>query len=161
MAQRTRKTVKRDELDQATLLVDIGFDATFKAGLGVVPTPGMTGVQALVDTGAGESCIDSALAAQLNLPIVDKRIVSGVHGSQEVNVHLAQVRVPALDMIILGAFAGVHLAAGGQPHRALIGRTFLRRFTMVYEGHTGTVTISSPEAPASPSASSPSSQPSA
>jgi hypothetical protein len=26
-------------------------------------------------------------------------------------------------------------------HRALIGRTFLQQFTMVYEGRTGTVTI--------------------
>lgn len=35
----------------------------------------------------------------------------------------------------------IDLAAGGQAHLALIGRTFLRNFTMVYEGRTGTVTI--------------------
>lgn len=102
----------------------------------------MTGINALVDTGAMESCIDSLLAAQLGLPIVDRRKVSGVHGSQEVNVHLAQVHVPSLKVTIYGAFAGVHLAAGGQAHNALIGRTFLRNFTMVYEGRTGTVTLS-------------------
>ena len=129
-----------------TVLVDIGFDENFKPDEGGVPVPGITGVQALIDTGAGESCIDSTLAAQLNLPIVDKRVVSGVHGAQEVNMHLAQVRVPSLNSNILGAFAGVHLSAGGQPHRALIGRTFLKNFMMVYEGHTGTVIISSPPA---------------
>jgi hypothetical protein len=43
----------------------------------------------------------------------------------------------------LRLLCGVDLAAGGQIHRALIGRTFLRRFTMVYEGETGTVTLSS------------------
>src|SRR5205823_6239775 len=97
----------------------------------------------LVDTGASESCIDSLLAAQLNLPIVDRRPTSGAHGSLEVNMHLAQVRIPALNFTIYGAFAGVRLAVGGQTHRALIGRTFLQRFTMVYEGRTGAVTISS------------------
>jgi hypothetical protein len=39
-------------------------------------------------------------------------------------------------------FAGVHLVTGGQIHWALIGRTFLQHYTMVYEGRTGTVTIS-------------------
>jgi hypothetical protein len=126
-----------------TLAVDIGFDQDYQLGQTTPPRPGITGINALVDTGAGESCIDSNLAAQLNLPIVDKRSVSGVHGSQEVNMHLAQVCVPNLRFTIYGVFAGVHLAAGGQVHLALIGRTFLRSFTMVYEGHTGTVTISS------------------
>jgi hypothetical protein len=132
------------------LLVDIGFDPDFKmedGPLAARPKPGVTAIRALVDTGAAESCIDSALAAELNLPIVDRRTVAGVHGSQEVNMHLAQVRVPALNMTIYGAFAGVHLAAGGQFHQALIGRTFLINFTMIYEGTTGTVTISSPVAP--------------
>lgn len=125
-----------------TLLVDIGFDPMYNPKSSKAPPPGMTGINALVDTGAMESCIDSLLAAQLGLPIVDRRKVSGVHGSQEVNVHLAQVHVPSLKVTIYGAFAGVHLAAGGQAHNALIGRTFLRNFTMVYEGRTGTVTLS-------------------
>ena len=42
-----------------------------------------------------------------------------------------------------GVFAGVHLQEGGQLPRALIGRTFLRRYKMVYEGLTGTVTLES------------------
>lgn len=126
-----------------TLFVDIGFDPNFKAQPPlVVPVAGIKGIQALVDTGAGESCIDSLLAGQLNLPIVDRRPISGVHGSQIVNMHLAQIHVPALAFTIYGAFAGVELAAGGQVHKALIGRTFLQSFTMVYEGLTGTVKIS-------------------
>ncbi len=43
-----------------------------------------------------------------------------------------------------GALAGVDLKAGGQTHNALLGRTFLRHFKMVYGGRSGTVTISSP-----------------
>ena len=133
------------EQNGPTICVDIGFDPSFQTTPPVRrATPGITGIRALVDTGAGESCIDSLLAAQLNLPIVNRRLVSGCHGSQEVNMHLAQVYFPALSFTIWGAFAGVHLAAGGQIHRALIGRTFLRRYKMVYEGQTGTVIISSP-----------------
>jgi predicted aspartyl protease len=125
-----------------TLLVNIGFDLAFDPNnLAVIPVPGITKVHALVDTGAMESCIDSALAAQLNLPIVDRRQISGVGGARTVTVHLAQVRVPSLNFTGYGAFAAVQLQAGGQGHVALIGRTFLQNFTMAYEGRTGTVTI--------------------
>jgi predicted aspartyl protease len=128
-----------------TIIVDIGFDPAHKADVAVTPppVPGLKGIHALVDTGATESCIDSLLAAQLNLPVIDKRTVAGVHGAHPVNVYLAQVHVPSLKFTISGRFAGVDLVAGGQPHKALIGRTFLRQFTMIYEGRTGTVTISS------------------
>jgi predicted aspartyl protease len=130
-----------------TLLVDIGFDESWNNGasLNTAPTPGITNINALVDTGATESCIDDFLAAQLKLPIIDKRPISGVGGEHEVNMYLAQIHIPSLKYTIYGAFAGVHLAAGGQPHQALIGRTFLNKFTMIYEGLTGTVTIKSPE----------------
>src|ERR1035437_1055782 len=112
-----------------TLAVNIGFDAGWNpATMGSVPTPGITGIHALVDTGASESCIDSLLATQLNLPVVDRRSIAGIGGSQEVNVYLAQVHIPALNWTIYGLFSGVHLAAGGQQHRALIGRTFLQGF---------------------------------
>jgi predicted aspartyl protease len=103
----------------------------------------MRGIQALVDTGATESCIDNLVGHDLGLPVVDRRPIAGVHGRKPVNIYLAQVHVPSLSFTIYGSFAGVDLAAGGQIHRALIGRTFLRRFTMVYEGETGTVTLSS------------------
>jgi hypothetical protein len=126
-----------------TLHVQIGFDPNFDVTavpLGVPNLPA-TIINALVDTGAGESCIDSALATTLNLPIVDRRVVSGAHGAGEVNVHLAHIYVPSLTFTIFGAFCAVDLAAGGQAHWALIGRTFLRHFTMIYHGRTGTVEL--------------------
>ena|ERR1700733_8644936 len=126
-----------------TLFVDVGFDPAFIPNpLAMpVPTPGMRGINALVDTGAQECCIDSLLASQLGLPIVDRRQISGVHGSHIASVHLAQVFVPSLAFVVYGAFVGVDLAAGGQAHSVLIGRTFLQFFTMVYEGRNGTVTL--------------------
>ncbi len=127
-----------------TLLADIGFDQNFKQDIpGARPIAGMAGINGLVDTGAVESCIDNSLAGQLNLPIIDRRHTSGAHGKHEVNVYLAQVHIPALGMTIDGAFSGVDLIMGGQKHGVLIGRTFLQYFTMVYEGKTGIVTLSS------------------
>lgn len=55
-----------------TLLVDIGFDPQWRlAKPPITPAPGISAVQALVDTGAAESCIDDLLASQLGLPIID------------------------------------------------------------------------------------------
>lgn len=131
-----------------TLLVNIGFDPNHDVTNPLaVPTAGIENVQALVDTGAAECCIDSLLAVQLNLPLINRRPISGVHGSHLANVYLAQVHVPLLQTTMNGAFAGVDLRAGGQIHGALIGRTFLRHFQMIYDGRTGTVILSNHRPP--------------
>lgn len=127
-----------------TLYVNIGFDPNFDMMTpkpSAPPIPGISNMPALVDTGALECCIDNLLAAQLNLPIVDRRQIAGVGGLHTVNVYLAQVHIPSLAFTVSGLFAGVDLKAGGQTHNALIGRTFLASFTMTYEGRSGTVTI--------------------
>lgn len=124
-----------------TLLVTIGFDKDWRTTSRTPPVAGMQRVEALVDTGASENCIDALVATQVGLPVVDRRPMGGVGGKHRVNMYLAQIHVPTLSLTIWGVFAGVALAAGGQTHKALIGRTFLKHFTMVYEGRTGTVTI--------------------
>lgn len=122
-----------------TLPVRIGFDPVYQQNSVGVPNLPKQLYPALVDTGAQESCIDSGLAAALQLPIVDRQTISGAHGAEEVNMHLGQIYVPALDFTTYGRFAGVHLTAGGQPHYALIGRTFLSRVYMSYDGGSGKV----------------------
>ena len=124
-----------------TLWVHIGFDPDFQPGTSSPDLPDVP-CPALVDTGATESCIDSALALDLDLPVVDRQTVSGVHGSNAVNFHLAQIYIPDLSHTEFGLFAGVHLTAGGQPHQALMGRTFLKNVLLMYDGTTGSVTIS-------------------
>lgn len=127
-----------------TLIVQIGFDPNYDSTATPLKAPTLPPDQiwALVDTGAMESCIDSDLAMRLNLPVIDRRQTAGAHGAKEVNVHLAHIHVPSLIFTIYGQFCAVDLAAGGQRHQALIGRTFLQNFTMVYEGRTGNVTLS-------------------
>jgi hypothetical protein len=82
------------------------------------------------------------LARKLLLAIVDRQQVGGVSGLKEVNMHLAHIHVPSLGFTLYGAFAGIDLVAGGQLHYALIGRTFLQHFKMIYNGQTGDVTLS-------------------
>jgi len=121
------------------LLVNIGFDPAYDPTAPLrLPNLPQVPINALVDTGATESCIDSTLAMNLNLPIADRRTVSGVHGAGEVNVHIGQIHIPSLAFTLYGPFAAVDLAAGGQSHLALIGRTFLAHFKMFYDGRTGT-----------------------
>jgi len=43
------------------------------------------------DTGATNSCITSELAKNLNLKSIQKAMVTGVHGAQEVNVYLVDI----------------------------------------------------------------------
>jgi predicted aspartyl protease len=129
-------------------MVDIGFDPAYVAGAGKIPNLTEKSVHALVDTGAEESFIDNDLAVRLNLPVVDKQHVSGSAGRHEVNVYLAQIHVPSITFTIYGRFGGVDLAAGGQRHHALIGRTFLKSFVMTYNGRTGAVELTFPDPPA-------------
>ena len=137
-------------IGQPEILVRFGPTMTIRIGLDpdavreTVPDLPDEEYQALVDTGAQESCIDSSVAVAMGLPVIDRRPVAGAHGSGEVNIHLAPLYVPALNVAIYGAFAGVHLHAGGQPHSALTGRTFPRHFTMTYNGETGSVILSGP-----------------
>lgn len=125
-----------------TIAVVIGIDPDYQPGAGRQPRLPPTRFPALVDTGAFESCIDAELAMALNLPVVSSRQVAGVGGPLVTNEYMAQIYLPELNFTILGPFAGVHLAAGGQPHYALLGRTFLRYFNMNYDGRTGAVVIS-------------------
>ena len=137
-----RFEVDPDRLEQCgpTIHVQISLDNIFDPSKERATNLPATSVPALVDTGANRSCIDSALAEKLKLWVVNRQPVGGVHGEQPANIHLAQIYIPDLDFSMSGLFAGVHLEAGGLPH-ALLGRDFLRNFTMTYEGRTGTVSI--------------------
>ena len=124
------------------LFVRIGFDTGFDPVSSSHPILPSNQLTALVDTGASASCIDSELAGALQLPILDRQQLAGIHGASEHDVCLAQIYIADLNFVLYGAFFAVHLALGGQPHYALIGRDFLRHFTMTYEGRTGLITVS-------------------
>lgn len=126
------------------LNVSIGQDFGFQSGLGVPPELSDMLFPALIDTGCRVSCIDANLAHEMDLPIVGDtpHPISGVLGSGEVDIFLAEITVPELQLTVAGRFPGVHLAAGGQPYGAIIGRDVLRNFAMMYDGRTDVVTLS-------------------
>jgi predicted aspartyl protease len=98
-------------------------------------------VEALIDTGAGDSCIDEDLAQQLQLPLIDHQEGSGIGGRETFNVYLGHVRIASLGYIQYGRFMGVKLQAGKQPHRALLGRTLFTELILVYDGRDGSVRL--------------------
>ncbi len=131
-----------------TLRVDIGFDPDYDAHRPrQLAHLAMPNVSALIDTGASISCIDSGVAMELQLPVINRTSVAGVGGLHQFNVHLAQIRAPELNFTFYGPFTGVDLAASGQQRIALIGRDFLSHFQMTYDGQSGRVTLTDPHAP--------------
>ena len=100
-------------------------------------------LNALIDTGASGNCIDEQLARSLLLPIVDFVPVSGIDGAKQRPRFLAVVHLPHLNHTIFGLFTGVSLIGGrnSPPYQVLLGREFLRNFSMVYTGQTGEVII--------------------
>lgn len=131
-----------------TVLVDIGFDPAFfgstlpsVSGATTAPVAvASVQVPALIDTGASESCIDEQLAQQLQLPLINTTVQSGIGGSIRLNMNLAHIAIPRV-VTEYGQFTGVHLQAGGQFHRALLGRRLLDDVLLVYDGRTGTVSM--------------------
>jgi predicted aspartyl protease len=134
-----------------TAWVEIAFNAEFFHPDGAVvqraianvhaqPLPSQL-VPALIDTGASDSCIDEDLAQQLQLPLIDRQHGSGIGGTESFNVYLGHIRIAALGFIQYGRFMGVRLAAGQQPHRALLGRTLLQGMLLVYDGRDGSVRL--------------------
>lgn len=123
-----------------TLLVDIGLKS--RGTPGARPDLSEKRVRALIDTGAGGDCIDDELARRLGLPVTDEGEISGVGGRQHAFIYTARVYVPTLDRLLFQPFTGVKLEEGGQWHRLILGRTFLRHYRMAYDGASGQVELS-------------------
>jgi hypothetical protein len=82
------------------------------------------------------------LARELDLPVTDKGEFGGVGGRHEALIYTARLYVPALDRLLFQSFTGVKLAEVQQIHRVILGRPFLRRYRMTYDGMTGEVELS-------------------
>jgi hypothetical protein len=126
-----------------TIQVDIGLRSRSPAG--EAPDLPQKRVKALIDTGAGGDCIDDALARRLKLPIHDEGEISGVGGRHHVYIYTARIYVPKLNKLLFQPFTGVKLNEGGQWHRVILGRSFLRQYKLAYDGHTGEVEIMEPD----------------
>ncbi len=97
---------------------------------------------ALIDTGASSTCIDSNVAQQLELPVVNVvNIASASHASSQQNVYPIQIEVVGLPISIEAPNA-IGAALNSQGLIALIGRDVLQHCTLFYNGITGAFTLS-------------------
>jgi predicted aspartyl protease len=119
--------------------VSVGLDPSWTRDLQRAPIAAKSRILALIDTGAQESAIDSTLAMELGLPVVNKRVVAGV-GKMRVDVGLAQVHVEGLRYTIEGHFALIPLAKH-IGYTVVLGRTFLRYCILIYDGKLGDVKL--------------------
>ncbi len=122
-----------------TLRVDIGLKSRSRPNQ--PPDLSKKDIKALIDTGAGSDCIDDDLAKSLKLPITDEGEISGVGGRHHAYIYTARLYIPSLKQLLFQPFTGVKLQQGDQWHGVILGRSFLRRYTLVYNGRDGSVLI--------------------
>jgi hypothetical protein len=103
------------------------------------PAGQVKNVNALIDTGASDSCIDNALAKSLSLKVIDCRPFGGVAGKADHDIYLGQIIVDNLRMQKNGRLVGVEM--GGTHTQMIVGRDFLDNLIMIYDGASGTVTL--------------------
>lgn len=123
-----------------TILVEVGLKSSTPPG--VRPDLPAKNVKALIDTGAGDDCIDDELARRLNLPAHDEGVISGVGGRHRALIYTARLYIPALGKLLFQPFTGVKLEEGEQWHRVILGRSFLRQYRLSYDGVSGQVELS-------------------
>ena len=103
------------------------------------PPLAVTGT-AVVDTGASRCCVEEAVLRQLQLQPMRRIIVRSPNGSRLQFVYLARLSfpgapIPAIEMAVIGVQLGSAQTIG------LIGRDFLRRCLLIYNGPAGSCTL--------------------
>ena len=96
---------------------------------------------ALIDTGAASTCVDETVAQKLGVSPIDVvRIASASHAQAEKSVYPVRLRLLGTTIEIAASRAiGVPLQPQG--FIALLGRDFLERFVLIYNGSAGEMTL--------------------
>ena len=114
------------------------------------PSP-LRRLRAIVDTGAQLGYyIDIETAKEIGLREIEGIRVptSSAAGLEEAPVYLAQLRIPALDVAARAVpVYSLDIRRMGVTFNFILGREFLRGFTMIYDGPTGGVTVEAARSP--------------
>lgn len=116
----------------------------------LVPPDGATEAQpqkgvAVIDTGAGRTCVDAEMAKRAGWPVIDTgRLSSVTHPDHEVPVFAGHLFCTTLQTNIhVDRWMGVNLRPddAALPVVALIGRDLLQQALFVYNGHDGSFSL--------------------
>ena len=129
----------------ATVKIRIGLDSEFKTDGKDPPNISAVEYNGHIDTGATRSCIDFSLAKNLGLPFKKREVVYTPGGKAHLDTYHAQVIISSMGVCIHGEFLGADFSASNDKCQALLGRDFLQDVNMVYNGITGSVTLSKQE----------------
>lgn len=101
---------------------------------------------ALIDTGAAVSVVDESAMMELGIPDVETILMQTAHGVAELRRYNASMSLPGLGLQNLP----LHLAPAGMVRTntnagadvlMLLGRDFLRRFVLTYDGPNSRITV--------------------
>jgi predicted aspartyl protease len=107
------------------------------------PSSAIVTGQALIDTGAGITCIDIDAATQLGAPIIDYvTMTSASHSGNVQPVYPVQLQIPGTGIAINAPRAVGFPLAASQGIIALIGRDILQYMVLVYNGVGGYISLS-------------------
>ncbi len=101
---------------------------------------------ALIDTGAAVSVIDESVVVDLAIPHVDTIAMQTVHGVAELRRYNASMSLPGLRLqhvpLILAPGGLVRAKTStGSDVLMLLGRDFLRRFVLTYDGPNSRIMV--------------------
>lgn len=105
-----------------------------------IPVPAPISGNALIDTGASNTCIDEDLAQRLGLPVIDLVHMVSASDSSQRNVYPAQITL--LGSLTVNVDRALSAALAQQNIIALIGRDVLQMCTLFYNGLSGEFTLS-------------------
>ena len=132
--------LQRGPVVQVTLGVGRAIDEQLLQQGVTLPAP-VSGL-ALIDTGATSTCIDDDAAQQLQLPAIDVvTVASASHASIQQSVHPVQIEVVGWP-ITFDAPRAIAAPLRSQGILVLIGRDVLQHTILVYNGPTGSFSLS-------------------
>ena len=107
----------------------------------VTPTDLAATGYALVDSGASCCCVEDAVLRRLQLQPIRRTAVRSPNGTRQQSVYIARLSfpgtpIPAVEMRVVG------VQLDDEQTIALVGRDFLRRCLLVYNGPMGSCTLS-------------------
>lgn len=106
-------------------------------GIGRPGDPAVVLLPALVDTGADMSVVPESVAAQLQLPAVDRVRVRSLDGQVQAIVYAADIQVAGTRTL---------MPLVGLGEQALVGRDLLNRWVLTLDGRRGFMEVESESA---------------